>query len=144
VAFSSRERTETTLSEINVTPLVDVILVLLIIFMVTAPMLSSSVEVNLPRASVAPPPDAREHLVVTVAADGRVWVADSLADLEVLPFRVQEALRKTGLERVAIRGDRAVPYGAVLAVLDQLKVAGLQQVGLVMAPPEPTPAGGRR
>jgi biopolymer transport protein TolR len=144
VALAIRERTETTLSEINVTPLVDVVLVLLIIFMITAPMMSASVEVHLPQASIAPPPSAKEHLVVTVAADGRIYVGESLTDLDLVPNRVKEKLRATGLSQVAIRGDKAVSYGLVLQVLDRIRLAEVRNVGLVMNPPENRPRGAGR
>ena len=139
MAFTIRERTEATLSEINVTPLVDVMLVLLIIFMVTAPMLASSVEVDLPEASVATESDADEPLVVSVTADGRIVVADTPTDLVILADRVGQMLASAGLTEVAIRGDKAVPYGTVLAVLDRLRAAGIERVGLVMDPPPLTP-----
>src|SRR5687768_15492210 len=106
--------------------------------MVTAPMLSASVEVRLPQASVAPPPDAKEHLVVTIDDKRRVFVADSLVDdPSLLPKRVKERLAQTRLEHVAIRADRSVDYGTVLGVLDRLRAAGIKSVGLVMSPPDP-------
>ena len=141
MAFSTRERTEATLSEINVTPLVDVVLVLLIIFMVTAPMLSASHEVQLQRATAAPAPNAKEHLMVTVDAQGRIFVADDSSKPEDLAEKVKAKLNQTKLEHVAIRGDKSVSYGTVLEVLDRLRAAKIQNVGLVMLPPEPVRDG---
>lgn len=135
MAFSSRERTEPTLSEINVTPLVDVMLVLLIIFMITAPMLSASVEVDLQDATVALPSTAEDHLIVTIGRNGRIFVADLPTDMAILAERVQTQLRGLGLTHVAVRGDRSVPYGTVLEVIDQLRAGGVKGVGLLMDPP---------
>jgi biopolymer transport protein TolR len=151
MAFTIRDRTETTLSEINVTPLVDVMLVLLIIFMITAPMMSSSIEVNLQQAKAQIAPSAKEHVIVTITSGRDVYVGDKPSSLEGVGGTVKTELEK--LERrgpvvsgIAIRADKAVDYGTVLQVIDNLRRADItKNVGLIMNPPgnvapRPTPA----
>ena len=137
-------KTASTLSEINVTPLVDVMLVLLIVFMVTAPMLSSSVEVNLARASVGLPPKAKEHVIITVTRDKKLYVGDEPTNPSALILRVKQKRALPGIGGVAIRGDKDVPYGVVLGVIDQLRANGIDSVGLIMSPPDPKPVGSMR
>jgi len=134
VAFAIRDRTETTLSEINVTPMVDVMLVLLIIFMVTAPMLSATVDVELEQSGGRPSPQAEEHLVVSITAAQEIFVAETMTDLELVASRVKETMQQSGVRDVALRGDRRVPFGYVLKVFDALHQAGVRNVGLVMQP----------
>ena len=139
MAFASRDRTASTLSEINVTPLVDVMLVLLIIFMITAPMLSASVDVELAQSSIMPAPANREHIVVSITAEQRIYVADKFTEVPNVATTVQRIMKETGINTVALRGDKKVPYGFILQVLDRLHAASITTVGLVMAPPTPTP-----
>ncbi len=124
------------LSEINVTPLVDVMLVLLIIFMVTAPMMQRSVDVRLPRVQGGT--DAREQrTVVTVDRRNRLYLNDALVHLELLRDRLAATLAARRDRFVLLRADREVPYGRVMAVMDQIKRAGVDQIGLVTEPPPP-------
>jgi len=124
------------LSEINVTPLVDVMLVLLIIFMVTAPMMQRSVDVRLPRVEGGA--DARQQrTIVTVDRRNRLYLDDTLVHLELLRDRLAAALAARRDRFVFLRADREVPYGRVMAVMDQIKKAGVDQIGLVTEPPPP-------
>ncbi|MBI3449381.1 MAG: biopolymer transporter ExbD [Acidobacteria bacterium] len=126
------------LAEINVTPLVDVILVLLIIFMVTAPMMQRGIDVALPQAKSATGAET-ERLVVTVDRTNRVWLNETPVALHLLQERLQGAAKSMAEPFVYLRADRAVPYGDVMAVMDRIKQAGIERVGLVT---EPLPPGG--
>lgn len=128
------------LSDINVTPLVDVILVLLIIFMVTAPMMQRGVDVRLPRVEAAT--DAQEErLVVTVARDQRIYLNDRIVNINLVGEKLVQASKTAGIDFVFLRADKDVPYGRVMVVMDAIKKAGIEKVGLVT---EPAPAGRTR
>jgi len=122
------------MGEINVTPLVDVMLVLLIIFMVTAPLLTQGVNVNLPQAKSPPMQQNTEPLVLTVKRDGRIYLQRHEIRLSQLAPRIR-AIRaqKPGLP-VFIRGDAKTPYENVARVLSTLEAANIQKVGLVTEP----------
>jgi len=118
------------LSDINVTPLVDVILVLLIIFMVTAPMMSRGIDVRLPKTEAGS--DATEdRLVITVDRDSTIYLNERPVNLALLTDRLKDEMRRTGSEFVFLRADQDVPYGRVMAVMDQIKRAGADKVGMV-------------
>jgi biopolymer transport protein ExbD len=121
------------LAEINVTPLVDVMLVLLIIFMVTAPMLATGIKVNLPSARTAEPLEAKDPVVVAVARDGTVSVGNSPVALDALVAAVRGKLgQSNGV--VQLRGDREAAYGDVVAVMDDLAANGLTRIAIVSGP----------
>jgi TolR protein len=122
------------LAEINVTPLVDVMLVLLIIFMVTAPMLQRSVDVRLPRVESGT--DARDqHTVVSIDRRNRLYLNDRPVHIDLLRERLGEALGARRDRFVFLRADREVDYGRVMAVMNEIKRSGVEQVGLVTEPP---------
>jgi len=124
------------MSDINVTPLVDVVLVLLIIFMVTAPMMQRGVDVRLPRVESAA--DAEEQrLVVTLGADQRIYLNDQVVGQSLLGEKVRDLSRRHGVDFVFLRADREVPYGRVMLVMDAIKKAGIEKVGLVTEPGPP-------
>lgn len=128
------------LSEINVVPYIDVTLVLLIIFMVTAPLLQNGVDVDLPQAAAKPvPPADAPPLIVTVAADGRFFVGlgDEREPVSVreLLVKVKAVLRHRPETRVLVAGDDRVAYGRVVQVMAALQRAGVEQVGLLTRPP---------
>jgi biopolymer transport protein TolR len=117
------------LSEINVTSLVDVTMVLLIIFMITSPLMQMGLQVNLPKAS-AKAVETRGNLVVTVRKDATISVEDRVIPLAALPAEMERA-EKAGKKGVLIRADKAVPYGAVVKILDLARKTGINDVGLI-------------
>ncbi|MDR1241976.1 MAG: ExbD/TolR family protein [Deltaproteobacteria bacterium] len=123
-------------AEINVTPFVDVMLVLLIIFMVTAPMLTEGLEVNLPVTKEAQSlPAKAENLVLSIARDGRMFLGQtevSMQDLDIVLRRGVTAQRK----QLFLQADREVPYGLVVEVMGQARAAGIDNVGIVAQRPE--------
>lgn len=122
------------MAEINVTPLVDVMLVLLIVFMVAAPLLTVGVAVDLPESAADPIADQGEPLTVTIAGDGQIYVQETLVALENLVPQL-EAIASAGYEqRIYIRGDQARSYGEVIGVLGRINAAGFRRVGLVTDP----------
>jgi biopolymer transport protein TolR len=136
------------MAEINVVPYIDVMLVLLIIFMITAPMLTQGVDVNLPSADANPmdmPDDNTEPLVISVDIDGKFYIAigdnpDDPVDAELLKARVQAVLRNNPNVPVVVKGDDAVNYGQVVTVMTLLQAAGAPSVGLITKQPEIEPA----
>jgi len=136
---SSRgRRVATSLSEINVVPLVDVMLVLLIIFMVTAPMIQRGIEVNLPVARRAQPIEA-ERVEVTIPVsyrrDRRLYLGTELIRADVLQERVRQKMESATAKDVNLRGDREVNLAELTEVTDLLKAAGVEHVGFVTKPP---------
>jgi biopolymer transport protein TolR len=127
------------LAEINVTPFVDVMLVLLIIFMVTAPLLNPAIPVDLPHSKAQPLSENREPLSITVKKDGRIYLMDKPVAAEDLVVRLT-AIAENGVdERIYVRGDSAVAYGRVIEVMGILNAAGFTKVGLVTGPPKQNP-----
>ncbi len=130
------------MSEINVVPYIDVMLVLLVIFMITAPLLTQGVSVELPKAGAsAITEDEHEPLVVTIDAEGRFYVSvgedpDQPVDADTLVQRSAAVLRYQPKTLVMVRGDRDVDYGTVVTVMALLQQAGAPSVGLITAPLE--------
>ena len=121
------------LSDINVTPLVDVILVLLIIFMVTAPMMSRGIDVRLPKTESGS--DANEdRLVVSVDRDSTIYLNDRPVNLALLTDKLKSEMQRTGTDFIFLRADQDVSYGRVMSVMDQIKRAGADKVGMVTRP----------
>ena len=133
-------RVNTSLSEINVIPLVDVMLVLLIIFMVAAPMLQRGVEVNLPQSQRANKM-TEERLYVTVPLsyrkDGRVQLEEDFISRDVLAERMRQKMQGKDQKEVFLRGDGGVQLQDLMDVMDRLKEGGVERVGIVAAPPDP-------
>ena len=132
------------LAEINVTPLVDVMLVLLIIFMVTAPMLAAGIKVNLPNARTAQPLETRQPVIVVVAKDGAVSVGKDPVSRDELASTVKMGLGDSN-NVVQLRGDRDAAYGDVVSVMDELAANGISRIAIVSSgrrspvPPDQTP-----
>src|SRR5215470_6271900 len=115
------------LSDINVTPLVDVVLVLLIIFMVTAPMMTRGIDVRLPKTTSGS--DATdERLVVSIDRDSAVYLNDRPVNLHLLTDRLKTEMKRSGIDFVFLRADHEVPYGRVMLVMDEIKKAGAERV----------------
>ncbi|MCE1250605.1 biopolymer transporter ExbD [Acidovorax sp. HDW3] len=129
------------MSDINVTPLVDVMLVLVVIFILAAPLLAHSIRLQLPPAQTAQPGAATPSVSVVLDADGQLYVeAQALAPAALAPRLAQLALERPGAE-VQLRADARVPYGQVLQVIDAAQAAGLGRIGFVAAPPAPRTGG---
>jgi biopolymer transport protein TolR len=126
-----RRRRTRPMAEINVTPFVDVMLVLLIVFMVTAPLLTTGVAVDLPETSASPLPGQDEPLAVTVTASGQVFLQDSPVELDELGPRLIAITAQNREARIFVRGDRAIDYGRVMAVVGTINQAGFTKVALL-------------
>ncbi len=123
------------MSQINVTPFVDVMLVLLVIFMITAPLLTVGVPVDLPQTKAPPLIQPDEPLEVTVNAKGEVFLQETVVELDALVPRLVAITRNNPEARIYVRGDRAVNYGRVLEVMGLITGAGFTRLALVSAPP---------
>lgn len=130
------------MGEINVVPYIDVMLVMLVIFMITAPLLTQGVKVDLPEADSVPlQADQQEPLIVTVAANGDLYLnigstPETPVDDEALIKKVSAVLRRRQDKTVLVRGDHSVDYGTVVAAMVLLQRAGVPHVGLVTEPPK--------
>jgi len=135
MAFTSaRGKTQTAMSDINITPLVDVVLVLLLIFMITAPVLQSGVQVAVPQTRTVNQL-TEEHLVVTIDKDQNVYLQDKLVNIHDLPS-VLAANPKNEKKVVYVRADTKVPFGAFAFVMDAVKQAGISNISIVTQPIE--------
>ncbi|MFO7884771.1 MAG: protein TolR [Desulfobacteraceae bacterium] len=124
------------MSEINVTPFVDVMLVLLIIFMVTAPMMVQGVDVDLPRTSVSPMQKNEEHLVISVRQDQSVYINDQAVGVDALAGKLRKILENIDAETVYLKADKSVPYGIVVDVMSRVKKSGVGNLGIITLPRE--------
>jgi len=142
--MSRRRQRRKPMAQINVVPYIDVMLVLLIIFMITAPLLTQGVKVDLPQAEAEPlPPEADDPVVVSVTADGTFHIdvgagKGEPVDGEILQRRVSAVLRHQPRTPIMVRGDRNVEYGRVVDAMVLLQGAGAPSVGLVTETPEST------
>lgn len=140
MAFSSRSggqtRTQTALAEINITPLVDVVLVLLLIFMLTAPVLQSGVEVAIPKTRSVNQL-TEERMVVTIDKDQNVFLQDKPINVNDLPSRLKSVGSGDPAKRIIyLRADEQVPFGAFASVMDAVKRAGITNISIVTRPLE--------
>jgi biopolymer transport protein TolR len=135
VDTSSQQNGTTAISQINVTPLVDVMLVLLVIFMVTAPIIQQGVQVNLPQAKAGAIPGKEEQLVVAITRNGRIYLNDNPMTLAELGQKLR-AIRKLQQDKeVYLRADQDVRYGIVMRTIAEIKQAGIERLGMVTRPP---------
>ncbi len=142
MAFTTPQgRTHTSLADINVTPLVDVVLVLLIIFMVTAPVLQSGIEVAVPKTHTVKE-ITEERLVVSIDRNQRVFLGNEPVNINLLAGKIRAKLRDPARQPIYLRCDEDVPFGAYATVLDALKQGGITQVSIVTEPI--TEHGGKR
>ncbi|HVC54696.1 MAG TPA: protein TolR [Stellaceae bacterium] len=128
------------MSEINVTPLVDVMLVLLIVFMVTAPLLTVGVPVDLPQTAAPPINEPKEPLTITVNREGAVYIQDTSVPIDSLVERLQAITNNNPDAVLYVRGDKDINYGRVLEVMSLVTAAGFHKVSLVAETPKFHPA----
>ncbi|MGC8658280.1 MAG: protein TolR [Desulfomonilaceae bacterium] len=138
MAFSLNRGGKAPMADINVTPLVDVMLVLLIIFMVTAPMLQEGVSVELPSAKGEPIEKAqqRDEVMISVSGAGSIFVNDKAVSEDQLAKVVLEATKEKSNRDVFLRADKNVPYGVVVRIMASLKTAGIANLGMITTPQE--------
>lgn len=122
------------MSEINVTPFVDVMLVLLIIFMVTAPMMVQGLNVDLPEATAKSLDSEKEHLVITINKDQQIYINDFEVTVEFLGVKLQKILQGRTDRDVYLKADKNIPYGIVVKVMAEIKGAGVEQLGMITEP----------
>jgi biopolymer transport protein TolR len=135
MGFEDFDSSSDSISQINVTPLVDVMLVLLVIFMVTAPILQQGVQLELPRETIAPIEGEGEQLVVSIVSSGDVFIGKgNQVKLELVGKRLQSILSTRKDKSVFIKADRRVPYGRVMAVMARIRRSGIYKVGLITEP----------
>lgn len=138
MAFSLNRSNRAPMADINVTPLVDVMLVLLIIFMVTAPMLQEGVSVELPSAKGEPIEKAQQHdeVIISVSGPGSIFVNDKAVSEDQLASTIIEATKDKPNREVFLRADKTVPYGVVVRIMSSLKTAGVANLGMITTPEE--------
>jgi len=135
MSFEANENSDEVMSEINMTPLVDVMLVLLVIFIITLPVIQHAVKVDLPSATStrsSPPPD---NLQLSIDAQGQYFLGKQAMDANMLQTRLQEAASKDPQPQLFIRGDKRVPYEFVAQAMSTAQRAGMQRIGFVTTKP---------
>ena len=134
MAFTNeRGRTQTSLSEINVTPFVDVVLVLLVIFMITAPVLQSGIEVEVPKTRTVQA-ISEERVVISIDRAQRVYLGNEPININELGKKLREKIRDPEHQSIYLRADENVPFGAFATVMDAVKAAGIANVSIVTEP----------
>lgn len=132
------------MADINVTPLVDVMLVLLIVFMVTAPLLTVAVPIDLPKTQAQSLRQDKEPLVISVDSKGFVYLQESKSDLADLVAKLKAITGANPEARIFVRGDKGVPYGRIMEVMGTISAAGYSKVALVAELPAPEPTKGKK
>ena len=134
MAFTTREgKTQTTLAEINMIPFIDIVLVLLIIFMVTAPVLQSGIEVNVPKTALVRE-TTEERLIVSVDKNQTVYLQNEPVNIHELAGKIRAKLLDPTRQSIYLRADTDIPWGTAVTVLDTLKSAGLENISVVTQP----------
>jgi biopolymer transport protein TolR len=123
------------ISGINVTPMVDVMLVLLIIFMVSAPMMKEGMNVNLPEVESKALPGQSQDIIVTISQDKKIDINGSTVEIARLTPLLEQIVQQRGVENVFLQADKGVPYGYVVEVMALIRGSGLTKLGLVTQPP---------
>jgi len=133
MAFGRLQRSPSAqpMSDINMTPLIDVMLVLLVIFMITAPLMTSSLKLDLPKAEGAKPTDAQQFVTLSIDTQGRFFWGDEQVQVDTLRLRVREAAVRNPSTEVQLRADKTVPYGRVAELIGVVQEGGLSRVGFV-------------
>ena len=122
------------MSDINVTPFVDVMLVLLIIFMVTAPMMMQGVDVSLPEATSEPLDSEKEHLIITIDKKSQIFINDYKVSVEFLSEKLAKILEGRADREVFLKADKDMRYGTIVKVMAEIKDAGVEKLGMVTEP----------
>ena len=134
MAFTNQQgRTQTSLSDINITPFVDVVLVLLIIFMVTAPILQSGIEVSVPKTRTVKE-ITEERLVITIDRQQKVYLGNEPLNINEIGAKLRQKIRDPQNQSIFLRSDEEVPFGAFATVMDAVKQAGISNVSIVTQP----------
>ena len=138
MAFGRLERNPGAMpmSEINMTPLIDVMLVLLVIFIITAPLMTSSLKLDLPKADTATPTSAPAFIALAIDAEGKLFFGDEALVREALALRITAAAKANPQLEVQLRADQKVPYGQVAELLALIQKAGLNRIGFVTEAPK--------
>ncbi len=134
MAFKLRRSNKEPISEINVTPFVDVMLVLLIIFMVTAPLLTVGVQVDLPETSADTLPEETEPLTLTINAKGEIFIQETKVEYEKIIAKIMAVSNNRTDTRIFVRGDKTINYGRVLEIMGMLSGSGFTKVALISEP----------
>ena len=130
-----KKKRYTQMSEINVTPFVDVMLVLLIVFMVTAPLLTVGIPVDLPKIKANALTDQKDPLEITIKLDGKVYLGESEVEVENLIPRLEAITEQNYESRIYVRGDRVIAYGRVMEIISSINSAGYSKVALITENP---------
>ena len=138
MAFGRLERTSrpAPMSDINMTPLIDVMLVLLVIFIITAPLMTSSLKLDLPKTDAATPTSAPAFIALAIDADGKLFFGDEALARDALAQRIAAAAKANPQLEVQLRADQKVPYGQVAELLALIQKAGLNRIGFVTEAPK--------
>lgn len=128
------DKSDSFMSEINVTPFVDVMLVLLIIFMVTAPMMIQGVNVSLPEAAAKPLPSDEDNLLVIIDSSGQLYINDVRVTVGDLRVKLQKIIAGRTDREVYLKADKNITYGTVVKVMSEIKAAGIDKLGMVTLP----------
>lgn len=139
MGFSANSGDDNLMSEINVTPFVDVMLVLLIIFMVTAPMMAQGINVALPQATAEALPSDNTEIIVSIDRNGRIFINETQIAIELLQKNLKEAVAskpEKNDRKVYLKADKNVPYGDVVRIMSEVKAAGIDKLGMVTQPDE--------
>lgn len=141
MSFGRLERPSTArpMSDINMTPLIDVMLVLLVIFMIAAPLMTASLRLDLPKSEAATPGDTPDFIAVAITPDGQLHLGDDALDAKTFQRRIAELGRSNAQLEVQLRADRAVPYGRVAELIGWVQSAGLNRIAFVAQPAASAP-----
>jgi biopolymer transport protein TolR len=123
------------MSDINMTPLIDVMLVLVVILIITAPLLASSIKLDLPKTGAAKPGDAPQSITVVMDATGQTYLKDKAVDLDVLKAQLLATAQANSQTEVLLRADKGVPYGRIVEVMGAAQQAGLSRIGFLADAP---------
>jgi len=142
MAFNSSGGDRRLIAEINVTPFVDVMLVLLVIFMVTAPMMMQGIDVSLPQVDTQSIRSENERLVISMTAEGDIFLEEYKVTAQELGVKVKGIMEARGIKEVFLRADKSIPYGRIAEIMGNVRQAGVTNLGLVTEPERVKPPAG--